>query len=407
MRSRSWAPAAVAAAVMAMLATASAPASARCKDCTFNGKPVNLYHGGALRGKSGTVRCVDHTGRVCREETIVDGKKSGPVRYYRDGQLALVEHFRKDRRHGIKREYGADGKLRWESRYADGKKIEGRAFHPSGKTRSVTYSRRDGFGDGISASFNEDGKLTALSCRQEVGPAYLRRLCGYGGQPSQVVLHFENGEERKRMTLRDGKPEGKVEVRRRDGKLARVEQGAGKDGPFSRFHDNGKPKQKGRRKGGRLHGKLTEYHKSGKLQREARYRDGQLLAEKTYYLNGQPESEVDYETPTRRHVRRFHDTGKLAEVGVYVKAGPYHWSWWVQDGPFTYYDEDGAKRATVGYQRGRRHGVEQRYDGKGRLRTVNTWEAGRLKSYKSYDEKGKLLATEAYEADGSRKSRGK
>lgn len=72
----------------AALLPTTIPAAHAIERCDVNGEHVNPNNGATAAGRSGIMRCRDdETGVLRREQEIVNGRSTGVVRFYRDGQL--------------------------------------------------------------------------------------------------------------------------------------------------------------------------------------------------------------------------------------------------------------------------------------------------------------------------------
>ena len=75
----------------------------------------------------------------------------------------------------------------------------------------------------------------------------------------------------------------------------------------------------------------------------------------------------------------------------------------VREGTEKSYREDGTLEAETGFSDGEPEGPAKTYFADGKLESEGRYHKGALLSRKDYDETGKLLLTEEYNEDGSRK----
>lgn len=370
--------------------------------CELNGEHVNPANGHTTAGKTGLMRCKDaDSGVLQREQELRDGRFIGLVRFYRNGVLEQ-EHSVNERgnRDGLARVYAATAGTRnpllREETMRNGTTVGlARSWHAGGALRRASFHGDDGREQAV-AEFNEQGQLTELRCAAKallVPAADDAAWCGHQGKVATVSLFngrgelagrrsFERGELLRRESFWDSgtlreqaemNAQGGIErsfasdgVRRREAQW--LWQPAGSDG--------------GRRRVTTLE---QEFHDSGTLVRERRWaaveRGAELVAEKHWYLNGQPRETSEYVSEGGKRLRsdtRFHDNGKPAYEGS-----------WSLEGRF--------ERQPIG--------VHRHFDDTGRLRSERHHdERGRVTRERELGEAGQVTRDDAVFEDGSRKA---
>jgi len=98
-------------------------------------------------------------------------------------------------------------------------------------------------------------------------------------------------------------------------------------------------------------------------------------------------------------LRGYWDTGQLMRLGEMVQSG----SSWCEQGVHWTYFEDGKAESQSSYEHGRLDGRSRTWWPNGRQATQEEYVDGQRAQSTRWDESGKLIAHEAYEADGSRK----
>ena len=173
----------------------AAGAALGAPQCELNGESVSPSNGHTTAGKSGLMRCTDENGPVkLREQTLVNGRFEGPVRFIlQSGERREHSVNARGNRHGVVREWDAQGTLRREENLDDGQAIgEQRTFAASGRLQRLDYvvNRRVA----LSIGYLDDGSISALRCAPLSLLPQDRLVCGHGGQASAVTLYRDVGQ---------------------------------------------------------------------------------------------------------------------------------------------------------------------------------------------------------------------
>jgi len=361
------------------------------QDCELNGEHVNPANGYTTEGKTGIMKCRERdTGKLVREQELRAGKFVGLVRYYnRDGKVEREYSVNeKGNRDGISREYFPDGRVMREETHRNGSTVGiGRAWHANGALKRVAVRSDDGRSEIAEAEFNDRGQLRELRCadRPVMGKdADDKTWCGHGArEPVVRELFSDKGDLRGRVAHLDGRltlsesiwDNGKVQEQ------SEIGMGASVDRSFSREGVKRRELRWLTTERGRSKELEQEFHESGTLVRERRWQAGELIAERTWYLNGQLQSDYRYvkrEGTPACDVTEYHDNGRKSREGRFTLS-------------YGYLDRP------MGPVRG--------FDAEGRLRREVEYDAkGRLKREREFDEKGVVTRDDAVFEDGSRKA---
>jgi antitoxin component YwqK of YwqJK toxin-antitoxin module len=383
-------------------AVAAAPALA-VQSCELNGQHVNPDNGNSTAGKTGLMRCRDgEGGPVVREQELQGGVFKGAVRYYSDGQLSKDYRVNeRGNRDGVAREYargegGAKPVLVREETYRDGRTVGiARSWYPNGQLRRVSFHGDDDR-ELASAEFTTDGKLYELRCgpRAVLGPdADDARWCGHAGGASNVVLYNGKGVAKARVSYERGERR-KSELLGSDGALREQEETTASGGVLRVFHPNGNRRLEQQwvttmgERAGRVQTLEQEFDERGKLVHERRWRvgerGGEPTLEQSWYLNGQPQSRLEFSGgaggASRRLETGFHDNGTKSFEGAWFATSPR--SGVVAIGVHRTWDEAGHLRTERHYDERGRITRERELDGTGNVvRDDEVFEDGSRKAY--------------------------
>lgn len=361
------------------------------QDCELNGEHVNPANGYTTEGKTGLMTCRERdTGKLVREQELRAGRFIGVVRYYNRDEKLEREYSvnEKGNRDGLARDFFPDGRVRLEETYRNGSTVgTTRTWHANGTLKRIAVRADDGRGDLAEAGFNDRGQLRELRCadRPVMGKeADDKAWCGHGArEPTVRELFSDKGELRGRVAHLDGRLT-LSESLWDNGRLMEQRE-IGKDGSVERSFSREGVKRRETRwlavDGGRRKELEQEFHESGTLVRERRWQAGELAAEKTWYLNGQLQSDYRYaksEGTAVCDVTEYHDNGGKSREGRFTLN-------------YGYLDRP------MGPVRG--------FDTEGRLRRELEYDArGRLKREREFDERGAVTRDDAVFEDGSRKA---
>lgn len=363
-------------------------------DCDIDGVSVNPGNGNTTKDKTGIMRCRDRdSGQLQREQELRRGNFVGLVRFYKDGRLekefSVNEQGNRD---GPGREFSTvTGKVIREDISRNGSTIGlSRSFYPDGQPKRLSLRNEAGRELAV-VEYTARGQLRELRCADKplLGKETNEtELCGFGlrGKSVTSALYGEKGELRTRLTHLEGArmaSEGYWD----NGKLRSQEEIGTDGGQIERsFAPDGIKRQEIRWvkiDRGRQKELEQEFHESGSLVRERRWQLGELVSEKTFYLNGQPRSDIRHvkrEGTAATDVKEFHDNGKLAFQGAYLL------------------DNRSSQRAI---------GEHRRYDSNARLRQVRSYDGkGRLTREQELSESGQITRDDEVFEDGSRKALG-
>jgi len=379
------------------------PVTSTTTYCLVNGGKVafdpNVYDPFVHRKQDARVKCWKD-GEAVIDLDIRQGHKNGILTSF-DGKNSWRVAYRDDKKHGEERRF-ENGALTWAAEYDGGTRVWQRELYPSGKLKSYTRRFADGTGE---LSLKEDGKVYRLSCAPGAkDDKELRKPCGFAGAAT-TSIYDGTGQVSRVDTWKDGvlQKQGagtsdyasRSEVAFKDGKKHGEERVLAKDGRLASVINW---------KSGVKDGKELQYAEDGKrVVKETLWNAGEIKQVTKRYLNGNPKLTESYESPRRKMVKEFWDTGKVSQEGAFVACEAGSYEPWCEDGVQRSFYEDGAKQAEMTYRLGKRHGAHLKWWPDGKPETVAEYADDRMTRAKVWNKDGKLVSDDEFEADGSRK----
>ena len=380
------------------------PSLSKTDYCVVNNERLELQPLFKLeRTRDGQIKCWKG-GELITNMTVKDGRKTGLVTQEQGSSGSEISHYKDGRLHGERRQMRA-GKLVYLASYENGQRVWWQEIASNGLV-SYTHQYTDGQ---ASVSMHDDGKVYSLSCTPSArDDKTLRVVCGFGAPRTTRIYDgtnkvsrietWHNGElverkagdsdyaDRSEVAFKAGKKHGRERLTRADGTAeSDIEWSHGvKEGREIHYDETGKKK-------------VTEIV----------WKAGDRQSTTEFYLNGQRRSyrQVDGD---RGVDQSFWDDGKLqsdaklvaCDRGVYQPIRGY-----CEQGVKSSFYEDGTKAEETQYSKGKRHGESRTFRPDGKPLAVEHYADDVLQKAKRWDESGKLVVDEEYEADGSRKSR--
>jgi antitoxin component YwqK of YwqJK toxin-antitoxin module len=303
--------------------------------------------------------------------TNAKGNKEGISKTFAEGVLVADEQYQAGSNIGLQKYFYNTGGLKRLAWYEMSKPVT--ASSPFIQTQEKA-----------SMSFNENGKLNDLRCARSPAIEFEKMsdqiLCGFKG-PSQVEL-YSGDILAMRKSFLGGDLVATVSYWE-NGNIRH--ETASREGKFteSRFSQSGTkvkelvaklvPEQGGQRRVKELE---RDFHTSGTLIAESRWANEELTHQKTWYLNGQAKSHLEYSGQAFARID-FHDNGVPSFKG----------------------------RFSTSRQGSRGLGEHQSFDEKGRLRFAQFYDdKGLVARERQFNEGGEVLRDDALFEDGSRKA---
>ena len=352
-----------------------------------------------MRGQDGRLRCWKNSQAVI-DLTFRAGRKSGFTTEFSE-RGSFRESLRDDVRDGEQRTYEAT-RLKSVAFYARGEQVWSKQLGADGSVAEYSLKLARG-----SAGWKRDeaGHIYDLRCSPDVGrEPLLRELCGFGVARTTPIYDgtkqvnrietWQDGvlqsqaagvsvyAERSSVAFKDGKKHGTERLLAADGKLqATITWDRGvKEGKESRYAEGGT-----------------------KLVKEVLWSANEQRQVTELFLNGNRKLCEVYDRPEHRRVTTYWDTGQVASEGDQARCSRYGSRYWCEDGWQRAYFEDGTISAEGVYELGKRNGPQRTFWQNKRPASVEEYSDDRPVKSTRWDETGKLIADEAYEADGSRK----
>lgn len=332
-------------------------------------------------------------GKISSEGTMRDGKPDGYWKTYNEkgvlisegnrknflldstwnfyndsSQLVLQINYKEGKKYGIRRTFRSDEILE-ENFVDDIKQGLSVTFYPNGKIKK-TVNFNNGFEDGISREYSQDGTIIALI-------EYRRGF----------IVDREN--------------------------INRVDKNGLKQGRWKYFYEDGKLKVEGIYRDDKKNGYFKEYDEKGMLIDIAKYVNDirqeetpelvKLDVKTDYYLSGKPKTVVSYKGEVPEGIRRDYDTagqviasyiynnGKIVGEGIIDDEG-------VKDGIWKEYFEEGQLRAEGLYDKGKRIGKWRFYHQNNSIEQEGNYnnEGNPEGAWKWYFANGKVLREESF-----------
>lgn len=327
--------------------------------CELGGEPVNPANGFTTAGKSGLMRCTDLEGPVrLREQTLQEGRFIGPARWvYRDGSRKEHSTNARGNRHGLAREWDAQGTLRREENLDDGQPVgPQKTYAAAGYLQRFDYVVNRSVA--VSLSTLADGSLSELRCAPVSLLPQDRAVCGHQGSASNVTLYRAPGQPSGTVSYLAGEMQ-RLTVLNPQGVLVRsetVEQQAGQ--PARRIKRVYYPAGRLRSETNLLEpepgatrvereGVAREWAESGQLTQETRWAQGLEQSIHQWYLNGQPKLRQQVAREGRNELRTtesFWDNGKASAINVERNGRLWGWQrYFNQTGQLLHEDEHGER----------------------------------------------------------------
>ncbi len=382
------------------------PVTSTTTYCLVNGDKVewneNVYDAFCRRRQDAKVKCWKDKDLVIDLDIRQGRKLSGFVTHFRDKTRWSVA-YRDDKMHGEQRTI-EDGKLKSQSWYENGERVWDKEFHPSGRLAKYDRKFADGHGE---LTVREDGNVYRLRCTPGArDDKELRKLCGFDAAVT-TSIYDGTGKVTSVQTWKDGviQKEGagtsdyaaRVEVAFKDGKKHGLERQLAKDGKLASTitWDSGVKD-----------GPERVYAADGnKVVKEILWKAGEMKQLTELFLNGNPRREVSFDGPKKKQTKEFWDSGKVSREGAWVLCASKYDGYrdWCEQGVHRSYYESGAPETEAAFQLGKRQGPGKSWWKNGRTASVEDYADDKRLRAKTWDEDGKLLTDDEFEADGSRK----
>ena len=310
------------------------------------------------------------------------GLKQGEWKdFYPNGAIRSEKTFKDDQLNGYYKEYDNRGKLVLTMLYDNGTIVKNKVedepdieiVNKHDADGKLIYSGpyRNNIPVGIHRDYGKDGKVTNAYVYNDNG-----LLLSEG-----IVDEAGNRNGKWKDLYPDGKifAEGQFSENRRTGNwkfyniAGKVEQtgayNSGRpDGIWTWYYEGGETLREEEYFQGRRDGAYTEYEITGEIITQGQYTDGEKNGE-WKYRNGDNTEEGKYILGLRDGLwKSYYPGGKLKSKGAYIQGNP--------DGQHLFYYEDGKIKEEQYYQNGIR---------------VKTW--------KKYDELGKIILTITFKND--------
>lgn len=353
---------------------------------------------------------------VPASETEYDqGGKVLQTKYYDNGNIKSITHFKEGIRHGVYKEYYITGNQYSEIFYKDGQKNgETTVWHENGNVAKKGQYDDEGNATGKWGSWSEGNTYTGFA-------NYIS-----GTQAGDFELYYSNGQLKEKGEY-DNKGNmahvGRYQRYYKNGKKAEEifydKEGFKQDKALT-WYENGNIKQiiyykndvvyktkKRYFENGQLHetisysktehvkdewgehrnfakeGSYKRYAEDGNLLEEGNFKHNKRQGEWRFYHNGQLRRIENYKDGLNKGLYTLYHDGRLRETGNYIiVTDKYGHKYQKKDGLWTeyYYEKyyaPGTKQQETRWKAGQKDGVTKRYDKHGKLREEDVYENGR------------------------------
>jgi len=363
-------------------------------------------------------------GQLQEEGWYSQGNREGYwIDYDELGKVTDSAYYKDDDLDGYKSTYAPDGRKLFEYKFKTGWVIEYIQYDTTGKVLSRFLSP-NGTGKFRTVYPNGQPRVEAEYLRSKlVGPDHHWFFDGKpleftyytrGQLDSSYRLWFHNGRISIEGQYAFGEKTGSWKDYNPDGSLRETESyvRGELEGVQTDYFENGKVETLTPFEAGQKEGISKEYDPDGTLVYQMTYHDGVPVAYsyldskdsllpatpiqlgsgkvKTFFPNGKPSAEFEYNDGSFDGDRRFYYTnGQLRSM--------LHWDRGIAEGPFIQYYPNGRKKTTGNYVHDNLQGPFQRYNEKGLLKEEWNYYNGVPNGVtRLFDDNGRLTETDYY-----------
>jgi len=194
----------------------------------------------------------------------------------------------------------------------------------------------------------------------------------------KLIRVYNNGQKESEFHIKDGKLSGLTMDWYPNGqkKAEQYYKGGLKEGKWTEWYESGQKKGEEYYRNGVAYGKWTEWYENGKMKGEEFYKDGVREGTWTeWYENGQKRYESLFENGIRNSIG-YYGNGQLRSKDQLkwksVKGLPD----WYQDGPSTYWYENGQKIWEGYYKDGMKEGKWTYWYKNGDIKSEESYKSG-------------------------------
>ena len=284
--------------------------------------------------REGVWKFYNNYGKLYQESVYKEGNLEGTVKdYYNNQELSTETNYKNNMKNGLYTEYFLSGAIKFQAYYKDDK-LEGRAIRYNQLSNiEMDAYYISGMQEGECKYYNSDGSIYLM---EEYENGYL--MSG--------VRYAHNGDVIGSFSFTDGSGVDEYYYTADKKQLMGRQEyvGGNKNGPFKRYHINGKPRIMGGNVNDSRNGEWTYYYFNGNLSSKGNYEYGTLTgAWEEYYLDGTVSKKYEYVYGRYNgDVLHYHRNGELS-MKVTYKNG-------VLDGTCDIYNYDGEFLVSLMYE---------------------------------------------------------
>ncbi len=392
------------------------------KNGNYTGNYKKYYESGALNEETtfengkmeGAFVSYYENGKISKKTISHNGKYDGLLEtYYEDGSPDEVCTYKKNRKNGLDKKFGRNGKLYGEAVFEDDVPVSIKYYDLDGK---LIYEQNDKNGLHAFSSFYQSGNKSADQI-----------LNGDGVADGLQVSYYSTGAKSEEVSYKNGNKDGRASTYYKNGKLkAEVDYIQDTlDGYYKGYYFNGIVQAEGWYKEGKKQGLWKYYNPNGKMQSEAYFINDQWNGyNKEYNKNGYIQTKYMYDYDMLVACVVYDSLGKKVDSinypqgnGKFTCVNKNGKRFTEQEGTLKYGSLEGVLTTKyfngqisqkMYFKEGKRDSILTIYYPDGKLQNVTSFRNGMQEgSSKSYNELGDLVDDGIFinnQPDGKRNS---
>lgn len=388
------------------------------------------------------------------KELFYQDKQNGTSYCYNQNWLKYTFNYENGKRHGMGKEYNAEGRVISLYKYFKGFLIEaatinrrdsqGRKqgrwveFYSNGNKKLEVYYR-NGKKNGYYREYNRGGTLISETRYENDSLLTAEKTQKEKIKTQYKETYWENGKLKYTGAFKEDKPVGIHKEYAKDGSLKSAKEynedselvGEGlfntkgkKTARWLLYYPNDQKKASGKFRNGKRHGKWQFFFENGELEQEGFYHGGKLDGEWRWYYPGGNLLKVEYYVNDKLEGKyaEFDQQGDTIQRGTYfdgVKNGDWYYNvgdhtevgsykYGLKQGIWKHYYDNGELSFEGNYVDSAEEGIHRWYYDTGKLKERGRYILGKKEGkWRKYNPDGSLFMIMKYENDTLKKINGK